>query len=430
MNKAHPFSNRKRFTSHLGLERFAGLCARLGNPQAQFRAIHIAGTNGKGSTAALIAGVLQAHGFRVGLFTSPHLIDYRERFQINGQKIPEEDLGRISALVKEQMLGLEAEYPEGGAFTQFEAAAAVGFTYFAREQVDYGVIEVGLGGRLDATNVLTPEISVITPVGHDHLERLGPTIEDVAREKAGIIKAGVPVVAAPQLSAVDQVLRTAAAKLGAPYHSLDQTRWQPLEWDLEGGALVYPILGRTPFRIQLPGKHQLDNAATALLALKVLQERGFPLQPHRAREGMAGCRWPGRLQITSRNPLVIFDGAHNREGFLVLADSLRHLSEEKFTFVIGLSAGKDPAVIDSLLPLAKRVFATESRNSRIGAVPASELTDYVRSRGISADCVDFYRLPPVLKMDDPVCVCGSLYLIGDLQALIVRNHEGYLPTKT
>jgi len=424
-----PFGERQRFTIHTGLQRIAELCARLGNPQRQFRSIHIAGTNGKGSTAALIAGALQAQGWKVGLFTSPHLIDYRERFRINGRKISPEDLARISAAVKTQIDLIEETHSEYGPFTQFEAAAALGFCYFAQERVDYGVIEVGLGGRLDATNILVPEICVITPIGHDHLERLGPSLIDVAREKAGIIKTDVPVAASVQLPEVEQVLRAAAAELKAPYHSLADVSWQPLRWDLEGGELIFPALGAAPFKIQLIGRHQLANAATALLALKVLQDGGLKLDLQLVHRGMAECRWPGRLEVVSREPLAILDGAHNREGFLALAHTLRSLTEERFTFVLGLSANREVEIIDPLLPLARQVFAVESQNSRNGVIPAAELTEYVRSRGILAECAELAQVPALLKSFGPVCVCGSLYLIGDVQALIMGGDEGNRPTK-
>lgn len=430
MNNQHPFGERQRFTSHNGLERIAVLCAKLGNPQHRFRSIHIAGTNGKGSTAAMIASVLEAHGWKVGLFTSPHLVDYRERFRINGRKIAPDDLARITTAVKAQMHIIETEYPETGAFTQFEAATAAGFVYFAEEQVDFAVIEVGLGGRLDATNVLAPEICVITPIGHDHLDRLGPTLADVAREKAGIIKAGVPVVASVQPSEVEWVLRVAAAERKAPYHSLKDVSWQPLRWDLTGGELRFPLLDEAPFCIQLLGRHQLTNAAAALLALEVLQQGGLQLALPLVHKGMAVCRWPGRLEVISREPLVILDGAHNREGFLALAAALNDLAGEKFTFVLGLSAGKELEIIDPLLPLAKQVYATESLNSRIGVTSAAELTEYIRSRGVAADCVELAQVPQLLKADGPVCVCGSLYLIGDVQALLIGEQEGYHSSKT
>ena len=180
MNKDNPFQ-KQRFSAHLGLERITELCSRLGDPHRQFRSIHIGGTNGKGSTAAYLASVLEHHGYRVGLFTSPHLVDYRERFRINGDLISAEELAAISAEVNELMSKIEAEFPEYGTFTMFEGAAATAFLYFSAQNVDWAVIEVGLGGRFDATNILHPEISVITPVGHDHLDRLGPTLADVAR---------------------------------------------------------------------------------------------------------------------------------------------------------------------------------------------------------------------------------------------------------
>ena len=183
-----------------------------------------------------------------------------------------------------------------------------------------------------------------------------------------------------QLPEVEQVLRAAAAELKAPYHSLKDVSWQPLRWDLEGGELIFPALGAAPFKIQLIGRHQLANAATALLALKVLQDGGLKLDLQLVHRGMAECRWPGRLEVVSREPLAILDGAHNREGFLALAHTLRSLTEERFTFVLGLSANREVEIIDPLLPLARQVFAVESQNSRNGVIPAAELTEYVRSR--------------------------------------------------
>ena len=291
MNNQQPFSERQRFTSHLGLERLPG-CVQGSAIRSTSSGYSCCRYQWQGLNSSLDCQRAQAHRWRVGLFTSPHLIDYRERFRINGQTIPLEELARIGAAVKEQMQYIETEYPEYGIFTQFEAATAVSFTYFAQNQVDFGVIEVGLGGRLDATNVLAPEIGIITPIGHDHLERLGPAIEDVAREKAGIIKANMPVVASAQLPQVDYVLRSTAAKLNAPYYSLDDTQWQPLKWSLEGGELKFPLLDEAPFKIQLLGKHQLANAATALLALKVLKDRGLQLDLPSIHQGMADCQCP------------------------------------------------------------------------------------------------------------------------------------------
>lgn len=429
MNKDNPFQ-KQRFSAHLGLERITELCSRLGDPHRQFRSIHIGGTNGKGSTAAYLASVLEHHGYRVGLFTSPHLVDYRERFRINGDLISAEELAAISAEVNELMSKIEAEFPEYGTFTMFEGAAATAFLYFSAQNVDWAVIEVGLGGRFDATNILHPEISVITPVGHDHVDRLGPTLADVAREKAGIIKSRVPVCVSEQLPEVERVLRAAAADREAPYFSLKDVDWQPHKWNLFGGELIYPALDSHPFSVQLLGRHQLVNAAAALLALQVLGERGLRLNPKLIRNGLAAAQWPGRLQVVSRDPLVIFDGAHNRESFLALADALDELVHRKLTFVIGMSADKNPSIIEPLLPLAERILFTESENSRLGAKSAAELRDYAADRGIEAHITAFADLPNTIFEYDPVCVCGSLYLIGDLQAAVLKENRGHPSIKT
>jgi len=417
----HPFQKQQRFSAYLGLERITELCARLGDPHRQFRSIHIGGTNGKGSTAAFIANVLKHHGYRVGLFTSPHLVDYRERFRINDELIAAEVLAQISARVQVLIAEIEMEYPGYGPFTWFEGAAAVGFTYFAEESVDYAVIEVGLGGRFDATNILNPEITVITPIGHDHLDRLGPTLEDAAGEKAGIIKPNVPVIVSEQVPEVEQVLRAVAAGMVAPYYSLNDLEWRPLTWDLSGGELAFPTLDSDPFKIKLLGKHQLTNAATALLALQVLQQKGLLLESELIRTGLANTRWPGRLQVVSQSPLVLFDGAHNREGLAALAGALTDLIDRKITFVIGMSADKEPNLLEPLLPLAERIYFTEAQNSRTGTASAAELKDYAVNRGVDADCVALAQIPEVIFAHDPVCVCGSLYLIGDIQAAIFEK---------
>lgn len=428
MSNYSPFSNQARFTQHVGLERITKLCHLLGDPQFHFRAIHVAGTNGKGSTCAFIASILQSNGYRVGLFTSPHLVDYRERFCINGQMIAPDELERIAADVQHAMAQVVQSYPEYGSFTEFEATTALGFVYFAQQQVDFAVIEVGLGGRLDATNIVHPLLSVITPIGHDHLERLGPTLEDVAREKAGIIKPGVPVVSSGQVPEVAHIIQMTAAKQHAPYYGLSEAKWQPINWDLKGGLLQYPYFGQEPFSIRLLGSHQLENAATALLSMEVLAQKGIALQPKLIRQGLLTATWPGRLQVISHNPLVLLDGAHNREGILALASALSMLkgTEQKITFIIGLSAHKEPELLDPLFPLAQQIYFTEARNYRVGVVPAQQLCAYAQSKGLSAQVIALEEVKNVLKGTGPFCICGSLYLVGDVQALLSQGNKGVL----
>lgn len=423
MSKDSPFAKRLRFGSKLGLERIAMLCKKLGDPQFKYKTIHIAGTNGKGSTAAVLANVLKQNHYNVGLFTSPHLVDYRERFQINGDLISADDLEEVSLGVNQAMTEVEQLYPQYGSFTEFEAAAAVGFVYFAEKQVDYAVFEVGLGGRLDATNVIIPEISIITSIGHDHLDRLGPTSRDVAGEKAGIIKANVPVISGLQLPEVDAVLEETAAGLNCEYYRLCDVNWQPCHYNLSGGKLLFPYFSQQEFEIELLGKHQLENTAVALLALQILHKHGLRLNETDIRSGLAAAHWPGRLEVISKQPLVILDGAHNQEGIKVLVSALVDLlpPKSKIAFIIGLSADKSNNLIDPLVPLAKRMIFTESQNSRLGVTPAVKLRDYALSLGVQAESmISTAAALKAVAGEDIICICGSLYLIGDIKSLMLR----------
>lgn len=423
MSKNSPFAKRLRFGSKLGLERIAMLCKRLGDPQLKYKTIHIAGTNGKGSTAAVLASVLKHNHYNVGLFTSPHLVDYRERFQVNGELISSDDLKAICLKVNQVMTEVERLYPQYGPFTEFEAAAAVGFVYFAEKQVDYAVFEVGLGGRLDATNVIMPEISIITSIGHDHLDRLGPTIRDVAGEKAGIIKANIPVISGLQLPEVDAVLEQTARRLNCEYYRLSDVNWQLGHFNLEGGKLHFPYFSHKEFEIKLLGKHQLENTAVALLALQILHKHGLMLNETDIRSGLAAAHWPGRLEVISKQPLLILDGAHNQEGIKALVSALVDLlpSKSKIAFIIGLSVDKNIGLIDPLIPLAKRMIFTESQNSRLGVTPAVKLRDYALSLGVQAESmISTAAALKAVAGEDIICICGSLYLIGDIKSLMLR----------
>lgn len=419
MKTVNPFKERLRFGSQLGLERITMLCQKLGNPQDRFKVIHVAGTNGKGSVASMMASVLSYNNYRTGLFTSPHLVDYRERFRIDGQLISPEQLEVATKKVNQAIGEIEVAYPDLGNFTEFEAATAVGFQYFADEKVDYGVIEVGLGGRLDATNVVQPEISVITPIGHDHQDRLGKSIAEVAWEKAGIIKQGIPIVTGYQSLDVDQVLKLRALDLACDYIRVADENWEALDWSLTGGFLKYPYFSDEQFEISLLGEHQLENAATVLTALRVLYQKGLVLAYDKIRAGMKEARWPGRLQILSHQPLVFLDGAHNEEGIAVLVKALSKLlkPQEKISFLIGLSANKSPSLLDPLFPFAKRMVITKAENSRIGALDPYDIWQYLTEKNIPAQ---FYpeigEALAALKDEDQLCICGSLYLIGEILA--------------
>jgi dihydrofolate synthase/folylpolyglutamate synthase len=406
---------RQRFGSHLGLDRIRLLCHILGNPQEHLQFIHVAGTNGKGSVSVLLGKVLEESGYRVGLFTSPHLEHYSERFQINGVPVDETALERLVAQGEAACLRVEAEYPELGPVTEFELATAVGFLYFCESQVDMVVLETGLGGRLDATNVVVPIISVITTIGHDHTDRLGSSLEEIAREKGGIIKSGVPVISGVEPGLAEAVLKGIAKEQEAPWRSTHDLPWKSLAWNLSGGNLSFPGWGQV--KVGLLGEHQIQNAATALLALQELAKLGWVLPLDAVQRGMAEVKWPGRLEVLSREPFVILDGGHNQEGMAALVRSLRHLQPElggeDFTFVFGMLGNKSLQLLDPLFPLAKRFVFTAANSGRLPPMDPRLLASYAQGHGV--DAVAYGDIGHALQdayRTAPICICGSLYLAG------------------
>ncbi|NMB02284.1 MAG: bifunctional folylpolyglutamate synthase/dihydrofolate synthase [Firmicutes bacterium] len=419
---------RQRFGSHLGLDRIVRVCEILGNPQKQLKFIHVAGTSGKGSVSSFLTAVLQRSGFKVGLFTSPHLEHYSERFRVNGNTIDLNTLESVLARAEAACKQVEEQHPSLGPVTEFELATAAGFLFFLEAAAEVVVLETGLGGRLDATNVVTPLLSVITTVNLDHQDRLGSTLEEIAREKGGIIKSGVPVISGVKSPAAERVLREIALAEGAPFHSTSGVAWVGLGWSLAGGRLLFPGFGEVG--IGLLGDHQLENAATALLALKELRNLGYNLPSAAIYEGMQGVVWPGRLEVLSQEPLRLLDGAHNEEGILALAKSLYQLQSElgigKFTFLLGMLHNKELKIIDPLLPLAERFIFTEAESGRLAPMDPSILVDYVESQGYQAQaCPNLTQALTLAQGDFPLCICGSLYLVGSVKR-ILRSQSGMI----
>lgn len=344
------------------LGRMAAFLALLDNPHQRYPVIHIAGTKGKGSTSALAASALQAAGYRVGLYTSPHLQQFTERIQVNRQPISPGELVELVEMIKPLVSQVEK-------ITTFELTTALGFLYFARKNVDVGVIEVGLGGRLDATNVVAPLVSVITSLSLDHVGVLGDTLAKIAYEKAGIIKPGRPVVLAPQLDEARAVIRTIAAERGCRLvevgedalfsmgrHSLDGQDFQ-VSW--KGSA---PL----PLRIPLLGAHQVENGATAYAALQIAVEAGLKIPDQAIQEGFRRVSWPGRFEILRHTPLLVVDSAHNRDSARRLRQTLDdYFPGKPVVLIIGASEDKDVSgIMAELLPRASRVIATRSIHPR------------------------------------------------------------------
>ena len=311
------------------LRRVEELLARLGNPHRVARSVHIAGTNGKGSTAAMVASALTVSGYTTGLYTSPHLHTWRERVRIDGKLISEEEFTTLVARLKPEIdaVNRKATY---GRLTTFEILTTLAYAYFALKKADFQVLEVGLGGKFDATNVIQPEVCIITSVSFDHTEVLGNSLAEIAAEKAGIIKLGSVVVTSPQASQVARVIAETCLAYGAELVRVgSDVTWQSLSADLN--RQLFRVKGRLEsYQLSIPflGHHQLDNAATAVAALEVLAEKGLGISRDSIAEGLAQVSWPGRLQILSHHPLLVVDGAHNRDS----ACKLRQALEQYFEF--------------------------------------------------------------------------------------------------
>ena len=401
----------------LGLEPVLEVLARLSRPQDRYRTVHIGGTNGKGSTAAMAASVLQAAGHRVGLYTSPHLVDFRERITVNGVHIAGPDVIALTDRLR------EAARPS--ALTFFEFTTAMAFQCFAEAGVDVAVVEVGMGGRFDATNVLTPGVSVITNVALDHQEYLGGTVEAIAFEKAGIIKPRVPLVAGRLSPEAADVIGRIAVERNAPLY----------RWGREFRADGDPVTGfhydgltarYRDLACPLPGAHQLENAACALAALELMDDRHHPVSEPAIRAGLGGTRWEGRLEIVEQAPTVLLDGAHNPAAGEALAGYLstyrRGHPAARVILVIGMMRDKDrEGFFRSLMPLADDVILTQAQVPRASTV--RELTDLAQpwhaasqARVLPADALALARR--LATPDDLICVTGSLMLVGEIKALL------------
>lgn len=400
-----------------GLTRIAGLTRRLGSPQERLRFIHIAGTNGKGSTAAMLSAILREAGFKTGLFTSPHLRFYQERIQIDGVPISDGDLCAMAELVKPAVEEME-ETP-----TEFERFTAMAFCYFLQKRCDAVVLEAGLGGRLDCTNIIpAPEAAVITSIGLDHTEYLGNTPTTIAREKAGILKPGSSVVLSGQCPEAVPVVRARAEELGCPLRVTDRSALRRLSGDLDGQRMDYR--DRRDLRLRLLGPYQCENAAAALDTVDALRLRGWRIPEEAVRRGLETAFWPGRFEVLSRQPLILADGAHNPAGAAELARCLDDcLPGRKCLFLVGVMADKDyPAMLRAVLPHAAGFIAVPPPNPR--ALPAPVLEAEIR-RSFSGPVRAAQSVETGLELalsvqppGQPLCVFGSLYQLGVVRALL------------
>ncbi len=398
------------------LERVALALKNLGDPQTRFVSVHIAGTNGKGSVAAMLHAILDAAGHRVGLYTSPHLVSFTERMRVGAAVITEDD---VVALAREihsaaTVCGIE--------LTFFEFVTVMAFLHFARCAVDVAVVEVGLGGRLDATNVLAPAVGVITTIGLDHQEFLGDTIESIAREKAGIMKPGCPVIIGDVCDAARGVLAATAAAVGAPARWLGRDFFCSTE-----GALRYSDLGGelTDLVLPLRGRHQRDNAATAIAAAMQLREH-VVIPDGAIRRGISQVRWPGRLDVVQAQPLVVLDGAHNADGVAALVRELPVIVGGRAVHLLfGVMRDKRwQPMVETLAPHIARV-------SVVPALPPRGEDPEVLAKAFAAHCPVSIASSPLQGLldlshsvgeHDAILVAGSLFLVGDVLPYFLSRH--------
>lgn len=399
--------------SVLGLARIKELLERIGNPEEELKFVHVAGTNGKGSTCACIASVLMKAGYKTGLFTSPYIIKFNERMQINGEYISDEELEEITNSVRPHADAM-ADSP-----TEFELITGIAMEYFRRNKCDIVVLEVGLGGELDSTNVIPKaEVSVITSIGLDHTEQLGNTIEAVARAKAGIIKPGCDVVISGGEKRADNIIREVCEKQSSHLHIVDRSKIAVKSEKLDGISFDYDMhYGLT---IPLVGTYQPLNAATAILTIDVLRERGWKIAEDDIVEGLANVKWPGRFEILHREPYFILDGAHNPHGMKATVASLKtYFPEQKGVFVMGAMADKDiKAMIEQLKPIAGRIITVTPDNPR--AMECVKLAELINALGCEAEAAD--NIDAALKRGLELstgyaylCALGSLYFSADVR---------------
>ena len=396
-----------------GLERTRALLGALGNPEQSLKFIHITGSNGKGSTAAMLSSILSAAGYRVGLFTSPHLYRFNERFQVCGRPIPDDALGRIT----ERVLAAAEQFSEHP--TEFELMTAIGFLWFAEMQCDIVVLEVGLGGRLDSTNVIpAPEAAVITNIGLEHTALLGNTISAITKEKSGIIKSGCSAVLYGQGREAGEVVEDVCGSLSVPLTVTDETKLILHRSDRSGQIFTYR--GRGPLHLPLLGAYQLYNTLTVLDTVDALRARGWTISEDAIRSGLAAAKWPGRLELVRRSPDFIIDGGHNPQCAQALAASLRALyPEQKLIFIIGVLADKDwKTMVSEILPLAKLVITVRPESTR--AEDENELAGWVRTKGVEAIARKTIREAADAALalawpEDTICAWGSLYSVGELR---------------
>ncbi len=403
--------------SKRGLSRTQALLEKFGSPEKKLKFVHVAGTNGKGSTCAMVESVLRAAGYKTGLYTSPYIARFNERIRVNGENIGDDELARLVEFVK-PYAEAEADKP-----TEFELITVLGFLYFVEKQCDIVVLEVGMGGEFDSTNVIpAPEAAVITALGLDHTKYLGPTIADIAQAKAGIIKQGCDVVIYGAEPEAEKVIEDVCDRKNASLIRTDFSQLNIVEHDLTGSVIDFGEL--KGIRLPLAGCYQPYNAAVAITTLKLLKNKGWKIDDQAIYSGLSQVWWPGRFELLRREPVFLLDGAHNPHGIKAAVKSLEeNVPGEKVVFLTGVMADKDVGEMFPLLaPIAKCFITVTPDNHR--SLPADEYAKMISSSGLKACAADSIADGVKLAIDTAgrdgvVCALGSLYFSQDVKEAVL-----------
>ena len=398
------------------------LCNTLGNPQHKFKSIHVAGTNGKGSTSHMLAAILQTAGYKTGLYTSPHLKDFRERIKVNGEMVSEEFVILFTERIRPRIEEIEPSF--------FEITVAMAFEYFAQQEVDIAIIETGLGGRLDSTNVILPELSIITNIGWDHMNLLGNSLEKIAAEKAGIIKETIPVVVGEVIPETISIFEETANEKNAPL-SIAERKRHIADWNWEKHELVVEVASehqtdRKIYHLDLQGVYQTKNLLTVLEACSILQQKGWKLDNDAIQQGLKHTKkitgLHGRWEVIHTSPLVVMDVAHNADGIRQLVQQAELISHDQLHIIIGMVKDKDIDRVLSLLPKTANYYFTKAKIPR--ALPENELMEKAGKLKLKGD--SFPDVNEALEFalqhthpDDLIIICGSVFLVGEVDSSVL-----------